>query len=321
MESIKRIDSADDSMKIDWTISDVCNYKCNYCHEENYGGKSGWPDYNSSVKFFEYIHKEVNNKRKDLLITGGEPTMWPKLFDFVKQLDNSYRITLNTNGSRTLRWWEKFKTQIMHKFHDIVISCHLEYADVDHLINVCKILQDVEDRKTFITVFLLADIEKNKFEKLKQTYQQLVNANLRISITVKPIKVYSKKGMTQDYTKEQMEFINTSYRNNGLLPPEGYPPQLIVDGKIRRYNFLRKIVTHQKNNFKGWKCAMGSHRLVIWHSGEIYGALCGTAKKTAHYGNINDFKSIKINSEPVVCQTEWCSCLLDIFVPKWKEDV
>ena len=127
-----------DSMHAEWVISNVCNYTCNYCDPKLYGGSSGWPDLQKSLDFWQYIHTDVNPNAKMLTLSGGEPTIWPKLSEFFNRLDPSYKKAIVTNGSRTLRWWRKFidNTQMTQ----IAISVHLEFADVNHIKEVIKIV-------------------------------------------------------------------------------------------------------------------------------------------------------------------------------------
>ena len=48
-------------------------------------------------------------------------------------------------------------------------------------------------------------------------------------------------------------------------------------------------------------------------------AQCGTAKRMK-IGTIWD-ENIQIPTEPVTCDTDYCTCLPDIRIPKWRADV
>jgi hypothetical protein len=54
-------------------------------------------------------------------------------------MNPNYHTTIVTNGSRTLRWWEEFIADAKN-LTVVTISIHLEYADMEHIINVCKII-------------------------------------------------------------------------------------------------------------------------------------------------------------------------------------
>ena len=64
---------------------------------------------------------------------------------------------------------------------------------------------------------------------------------------------------------------------------------------------------------------MGKSRLVIWHDGSISLAQFGTAKRMKIGTNWDE--NIQIPTEPVTCDTDYCTCLPDIIIPKWRADV
>ncbi|AEF16967.1 anaerobic ribonucleoside-triphosphate reductase activating protein [Thermoanaerobacterium xylanolyticum LX-11] len=75
-----------------------CNFVCPYCHNSQLI-KSKKP-VKSEAEFLEYL-----DKRKNLIdgvcITGGEPTLWDGLYDFIKDIkDLGFSAKLDTNGSR-----------------------------------------------------------------------------------------------------------------------------------------------------------------------------------------------------------------------------
>lgn len=74
-----------------------CNFRCPFCHNAslvtNIDG-----DYISEEEFFSFL-----NKRKGILngvcITGGEPTLYPDLEDFIRRIKKmGYLVKLDTNG-------------------------------------------------------------------------------------------------------------------------------------------------------------------------------------------------------------------------------
>jgi organic radical activating enzyme len=298
-------------MDIEWVISNVCNYNCNYCNEDLYGVSSGQPDLEASIRFFDYIHNSVNSGPKMLTLTGGEPTVWPKLQDFLERLHESYYITLATNGSRTVNWWNKVASKV-EKLTHLAISVHLEFADIDHIIEVCKALQD----RCTITLLILADTKR--YHLVEEYYKKLTDLQLRVNINIKPVR--DPFGKSYEYTDEQKQFINnTRYRGCKTPPPKGVPTNLIIDGEEKPFSYTREILIENKHNFVGWKCQLGKTRLVIWHNGQVRGAQCTTAIEHT-WGNIYD-NDLQIDTTPITCNTKFCNCLLDIRIPKWKEDV
>ena len=70
---------------------------------------------------------------------GGEPTVWKdfnEVFRQAKEYDPNCIVRMLTNGSRTLRYWEK-NAKI---FDEVIISYHPERADYKHCTEVSNIL-------------------------------------------------------------------------------------------------------------------------------------------------------------------------------------
>ena len=122
-------------LSIQYAFTNVCNYECNYCWPESHAGTSRWPDYDLVTKNFDHlINVYKQHFGKEIVrfhILGGEPTLWPKLGDFAKFIKDKHdcRITMASNGSRTLRWWDEYAQY----FNDIQISAHHEFCDVEHI--------------------------------------------------------------------------------------------------------------------------------------------------------------------------------------------
>lgn len=74
-----------------------CNFRCPFCHNASLVTNID-DDYISEEEFFSFL-----NKRKGILngvcITGGEPTLYPDLEDFITKIkDLGFSVKLDTNG-------------------------------------------------------------------------------------------------------------------------------------------------------------------------------------------------------------------------------
>lgn len=276
-----------DGMNIEWVLSNVCNYKCSYCKEDLYGGSSGQPHYDKALEFFNYIHREVQPGHKLLNLTGGEPTIWPRLIPFLNELDKSYFVQITTNGSRTIKWWNRLLSKC-DNIARVCISTHLEFADIDHIYKVAELLH----QKVQLTILLLAD--KKNF-KLVKTYSKKLT-NLECSVFIKPIRDYT--GKAQDYTEEEKEYIENFKHSTSKFTTLPIPTNLIIDGELKPYRYGFKIISNNEHQFKGWKCGLGKTRIVIWHNGDISLAQCSTAKKMK-VGNIYK-NNYTIPEKPVI---------------------
>jgi MoaA/NifB/PqqE/SkfB family radical SAM enzyme len=299
------------SMFITWEIMNTCNYKCSYCSPELYGGTAPMPDYNNALSFFNRLDEENTNK-KILSLSGGEPTLWPKLPIFLKELSDSYSIEIVTNGSRTIRWWGDLFNQI-DKIDRISLSVHLEFAKKEHILKVC---QEIHNKCT-LTVMILFDL---KFiETAIDLATDLKDLNLNLSMRLKPIIAKDKQFGKSEYSDVQRDIIKGLEYNNAIsLRKIEAPASFIVNGESKTIYWANNLIAENKHTFKGMFCEAGNKRLYIDYKGTIFGATCETAKLNP-LGNINDNTFIKING--MICNSDFCPCVPDIRIPKFKVNV
>ena len=298
-----------ETMHAEWVLTNVCNYKCSYCDPRLNEGTHRWPSLNDSLRFWNYVHKEVNQNHKMLTLTGGEPTLWPNLIPFLQGLDSSYETAIVSNGSRTLKYWDRLVNSV--NLTQITISVHFEYADFKHLFSVI----DIIGTASCLTVLIMYDIKN--IQVSKEFAEKVKDLNLPCRLMIKPItdRTYIKDNKSIEYTLQQKQFIQEFYYNNQNKKSNN---KTAVDVYIDRVKYdiskLLELVAENKHSFKGWTCNAGFNRLVVWYDGNVYGAQCSTAKKNL-LGNIkNQYHSIEVN--PIICNTEFCACIPDIRIPK-----
>jgi MoaA/NifB/PqqE/SkfB family radical SAM enzyme len=295
-------------MEIEWLPHNKCNFKCSYCHFDLHNGTSSFPNLDSTLNFFNFLDEEIPTTKKLLSISGGEPILWPELSNFINLLNNSYRVSIVTNGSRTIRWWNKFILETK-KLSEVTISVHFEFADLPHTLQVIELISKVYN----VTVLIL--YKPSHRNLIKDFVAELVSKNYKINILINPIRDTSGKSV--EYDKSDKEFIKIFYYNKLEVQHDSYW-DIYVDEEKQNNNYIKHLIANKLTKFKGWYCSIGKNRLCIWHNGNIYPGNCNTAKKN-YLGNINDNNITLING--LVCENEYCGCLPDVKVPKWKIDV
>ena len=76
-----------------------CNFRCGFCHNPELVNRSGEQIEIAEKEFFEFL-KEKQGLIDGVCITGGEPTIYPDLIDFIKKIRSmEFLIKLDTNGS------------------------------------------------------------------------------------------------------------------------------------------------------------------------------------------------------------------------------
>lgn len=302
-----------DTLHIEWVVSNHCNYSCSYCAPVLYGNTSGWPDLETSLKFWDYIHTEVNPNDKRITLSGGEPTMWPKIGEFFKRLDPSYERAIVTNGSRTIRWWTKFMNESPPDV--ITISTHLEFANIDHIVNVLKLING--RCRVSVLILMKHGLEEKGIEFAERIKQE--SCYCQIVLKAVQTRHYENDNSVPQYSDEITKLIG-SYDYNNQSPEVKEQPQklsahLVIDGEHTKIFDSYNIIAKNEHQFLGWKCHIGTYRLIVWHDGQVYGAQCTTAKDIP-LGNLNNGK-LDIIPQPVTCKTKFCGCVPDIRIPKY----
>jgi organic radical activating enzyme len=305
------------TLRIEYMIGNTCNQKCWYCFPGSHEGEYRWTgDLESTTKNFFHIldyYKQYGKEKFEIHIVGGEPTLWPELGKFVKRIKEQYNswISISTNGSRTVRWWEKYGQY----FDDVLLSVHHEYADISHIKQVGDI---VHKQGPVVNAMVLMD--PFAWDKCVSLVKELKTSKHRWFINAAEV-MHS----TIDYTPSQIKYIKKSIKRfpNPLWLAKKIKylkrnPKVVLDsGKIktvsRNWFGLNKVT-----NFKGWQCNIGVDSIYIDKDGRITGA-CRT-KLFENY-NLNDPEFIDKFSpiiKPKICDIDGCYCQDEQLLDKIK---
>lgn len=297
------------TMCIEWILSNVCNYRCSYCVSALNDGSSGWPNMEDALKTFKDIDNRFPEKIKHFNITGGEPSLWPKLINFLQQLPESFVVEITTNGSRSLRYWKKLRDSC--KLERLVISAHLAECDIDHILNVAELWQDTAE------IVILVLMDPTRIHQVDYIFKEVENRGLEISMLTKSIKDFDNNGRSIEYSEDQKVYFNKKYINN-KLKADTIPSRIYVDGEEYNYQRIQKdIMASRFNKFTGWMCNIGIDRIVIDQYGFIYPGTCTTGRKKV-LGKLGASLSLPINATK--CKTEYCDCISEIRIPKFNPD-
>jgi MoaA/NifB/PqqE/SkfB family radical SAM enzyme len=282
----------------------VCNFTCDYCHESSNGGNLRWNENYKAVADFVNKVREKNG-HVYLEILGGEPTLWPQLQNFMNEIYHENLIVeINSNGSRTLRYWEAFKPG-----KNIVnFSWHSKEVDTAHLVRVAEVMKS----KAYVFVTFLMTPEN--FEYGKEAIKLFENKG--IELDVKPTRRSIISSELYPFTDEQLAFIKNYKQDwSAIHVPEWrdklYPKNIVVNNEVKKW---RNIVIAKENTYTGWKCSAGVDRFTLDATGDV--------KRCYHsVGGIigNVYKGFDLPDDPIVCTyAHPCHCKLDAMVEKWS---
>lgn len=302
---------------VEWKLHNVCNYDCSFCHSSSKVGDQRFLDpetyYQAADKLMSSA--ELENKKIRFFITGGEPTLlpiFPELILRIKQ--RGHFIRLNTNGSRTLRWWSEFIQQCGgHSLDYIVLSVHVEQGcNLDHIIKVTELYKN-------LPTVVLCSITAPPYNWYKSIDAQQILIENSISY-VHLRGIFEMNNKLMDYTPEQLlilknEFLIPSRRLTAKKYKSDRSQWEIVtatfdDGNIELHNG-QYFVNSGLTSFFGYQCSIGQHRLMIDYK-TVYKGVC------RQDGAIGTIENLDFAETPTICTKNGCMCGADVIQPKVK---
>lgn len=327
----------DNYLSIRYEFTNVCNYSCNYCWPDTHAGTTKWPNFDLICKNFDHlitIYKtNFNKKIISMELTGGEPTIWPKLGEFAKFLKEKHdvRVSIDTNGSRTLRWWEEYSTY----FNDIAISAHHEFCDTSHLKKLLDLIYNSGTTIGGVSVCM----DPLAWDKCTNLVDDLVEYPTPWLVKTTTLKhtVGTEIGTIRDYSSDQLAYLKNKIKK---LPPEDYldkmralnniqedKTQAVIiwdDNTTEPYSSF-SVISKKLNNFFGWECNLGVDRVNVQRDGALVGA-CGETKVHGdNYFKITDLDFVEKFTpdviKPIRCSMLTCGCKTEIRINKRKLNV
>lgn len=308
------------TLNVYWTVTDFCNFSCNYCPPSLHNGihhqgkKPGFPTDEEIDQFLEdLVTKHANGRNVRVQLSGGEPTLHPRLPHVIRKLkEHNVQIGITTNGSRSENFWKEILP-----IDAVTISIQPEFTNIDRINRISKFILSTET-----TLEFNLSCDPNNWDKMIELYEGLdeqlkeyVNPKILnyLSVSSKDKDKHRKTYEYEPYQKEWMRLIgNKKKLNTGVqidssssvvLFSDGSSLPLIGNGNITKMNL------YSWNKMIGWKCNVGSESISIQSDGNVYAGVC----KMKLLGRITSFK---LENEPIICAVQYCVCPADLRVNK-----
>lgn len=283
---------------VSWTLSNKCNYRCDYCPSFLHDGSSGWPDKDDVLDFV----KSFNLPGKEICyrITGGEPTYWKHFTEFAKTVkQQGHSFSFLTNGSQSVEYYK----EISQWSDGIIISYHPQYANIEHIANVANAVT--------CPVALNLMMVPEHFEQQRSVAERLYALTDALAIWPKVIvDKTSVDHVTNEvslYTDEQKQIIAEWPYFRKLDDAVLHRGELLLDENKITAN---DIIINKLNNHKGWKCWAGLHMIKIDMFGKIFRSEC---EQGGPIGTLTDYS---LPTQTITCNKSVCACLSDIYLRK-----
>ena len=283
---------------VSWTLSNKCNYRCEYCPDILHNGSTGQPQWLTVKRFVQNFN--LKGKKICYRLSGGEPTYWKHFVDLAELVkEEGHKFTFISNGSQSPEYFKK----IAPYTDGMMLSYHKAYANPEHfirIINESKI-------ETVINMMLLP----SDFEEIFSLAEKIYSLTARASIVPKVIvDKTSSENITNEvmtYTEAQKQLIKDWPFSRKVNDAELHRGDMMLNDEVVNANDL---ILQDKNKFSGWNCWAGLHGVNIDMWGNMYRADCQFG------GAIGNLERYKLPKEKILCGKERCSCLSDIFIRK-----
>jgi sulfatase maturation enzyme AslB (radical SAM superfamily) len=306
---IKRLDSA---FYMYWTLTDFCNFRCNYCpsilHSGDFaqGRKRGFPSDDDINQFINnLINRHLRGRKLYLVLSGGEPTLHPMYATIIERLTPYGVVCTNTNGSRGVDWWRALPVLPQQ----VTISLHPEFSKVDKINEVAQFLLSKD-----IELQFNLSCDPNNWPATVALLDSL-DDNLKALAVPKVLNHLESDRSNYEYTAEQNQWMtdqqNFHRANKGFSKTKfsTAPYAYYDDGSKKLLNNLAEITINKEHNFKGWACTAGDTSINAHFDGNVWGSIC----KSVNLGRLESFELL---DAPVECRFNYCTCPGDILIDK-----
>jgi hypothetical protein len=294
---------------VDWNLGNRCNYQCSYCPLMLHDGSIPWPELSDVTAFCDraIAHYERLGRTLFFQFSGGEPTLYSGMIDLADHLrGRGNRVGVISNASRTTAWWTRFRDHL----DKAVLTCHIEYVDVEHFVAVAGLVSEVV--RTHVIVTMVPD----RFDECLFNANMIAKLCPNITMTLKPLLVDFGTRMF-DYTEGQRRVL-LHHRSGEPVrrfgpSARGLMRKVYDDGTTETVKASHLIV-RRENRWTGWKCMIGVELLSIDQNGRVFRGICRQGGSIGHFTD----RRIVLPAAGVCCEKAVCHCVSDITITKAK---
>jgi MoaA/NifB/PqqE/SkfB family radical SAM enzyme len=272
---------------ITWDIHYGCNYRCTYCNTPKSSDspdkwdrdrmKVAYPGLEALIEIWKDVYRRYGSC--EVHITGGEPFVYPKFIEFIRELSKIHTLEIITNLSCDV---EKIIKNVTADRVRIGTTFHPEFADLKKFLDKHMKLREsgFETWANYVAYpAFLKDMPgyKSEFDKLG------------IYFYMQPyLGFYEGREYPAGYTDSELAYIKQCYDDEDI---------------VNKKTIEWKTGVKQRN-LKGKSCRMGQMYAKIYPVGDAY-RCC--ADGCAKIGNLFD-GSFELYNDPLACDSEHCFC-------------
>lgn len=314
MIKLKQSDEGLGYFGINWALTNVCNYRCSYCHPDLHNGHIKPPSLERIYKFIDNAFNfcEARNIKPYFEFGGGEVTYLSWFSKVLVRINKrNGLVSIISNASSPLIWWDKNISML----HSVSLSFHYDQIkSQEQFIAVAKLVADSPSTRLQVNIMMLP----SRFSEC-MTFAEKLREQINCGISLQPLYdgfggggISSRFGYSELQEKYMEKFCGnpaTKY----IPEPRGSLTVINEEGHERRVSSFELLV-NQKTNFTGWYCNAGVENIVVTFEGDIYRAWC---MQDEPIGNIYN-ETLNLPELPTLCHTKICQCGPDICSSKTR---
>ena len=281
-----------DFLEIHWEILDGCNYKCSYCPIKDILDEKFAPIEKLKHAVDEVL--KIDKKFYNFIIFGGEPTFYPNLNELIDYIysfdDKKITIQLVTNASKNLDYFKNLISGIKKEFFNLIVSIHIEYANMEHIKQVAKLFYE-NNLRIVLRLMIIPQLK----EKAYKYFDELIKLRKDFYFDLELCAVqysysdpYIYKKYDNDFFK-WLDYSNELIKNTKLLDenfvnvnfyPETYF-SLNENGVRKNISINTDLSIRLEKDFldfRGFYCCAGINMIHINKDGYYKSAFCDVFK-------------------------------------------
>ena len=320
-------------LKVHWTLTSACNYRCSYCFNYRSGYKENYCDLKQAENAVKHI-ASANRPSYYVSLLGGEPTMHPYLPEIITLLSEYLesrlkKISIITNGNFNEKTIRSMKAVASKTCIELKISLHFEFIKSE------KIVSLIERISKYIPIVFLVMYHPALQNKVAEMIDKLceLRSVYPFDIDIQLIReAPSFLNYDHRYTEEQFKWAKSAQERFDKVAktsdvekpeiPEEAGWKFVVESRDENIIPSEKDVSVDRllemtgGDFTGMTCCAGTSVVEIRADGLTKGVVCKLGKNICNIYEKNPFEE---NDwiQGIKCTKEKCNCNIDYRTPKF----
>lgn len=298
---------------IDWMLGNYCNFDCVYCFPGANEGTFKPPKLTDTLlNNLTFLHSQLKTSNNYIYwnFSGGEPTLYKdfsKLIMEVKNISNESMISIVTNGSRPIRWWEENINLINY----VVLSFHTERGSIAHFKEVIRSCHD----KTKIQLHVILGNQnfKEAYTAAEEFVYFLLDNQYHVNFSIKTIRKTSKNFLFSEMTDEQKQkviLLKEEYQSKKkqLKKTNTGGTEVFLEDENFFLLDATKHILDFNGSWRGYRCFAPTEFIQISESGNLGKMSCGHILFKSNIYEENFIKDYKNFKNGIICSKDHCGC-------------